>query len=288
MNIAGWVRLMRWHRLAGFWLLLWPTLCALWIASRGFPPVDILALFVVGAFLMRSFGCVVNDLQDRRFDGLVVRTMDRPLVSGAMSVPGAWVLMGCLALCVLGVWFALPAVTRFWALPGLVLTLVYPLCKRYTHFPQMVLGVAFGWGVPMAFSAVEAGVPLIGWFLFGLACLWPIVYDTIYAMVDRECDIKIGVKSTAIAWGAHDCLVIDVLYGIWWLGWIVLGFVEGYRMWYWLGLGMGCGVMLYLRPFWRTRDPASCLRAFVLTQWIGACVWFGLFLELGGVNEWLR
>ncbi len=191
-RLRAYALLMRLNRPIGILLLLWPTLWALWIAGQGHPPALLVAVFIVGVVLMRSAGCVMNDYGDRNFDGFVTRTRQRPLVNGQVSPKEALILFICLLLLAAGLLYFLPPLARCLAVPAVLITLIYPLMKRYTHLPQLMLGVAFSWGIPMAYATILGRIPSSGWALFFIACLWPVAYDTIYAMVDRNDDLRLG------------------------------------------------------------------------------------------------
>ena len=201
---SGYARLMRLDRPIGIWLLLWPTLWALWIASEGRPQQHIFLIFVLGVVVMRSAGCVINDFADRRIDPKVERTKDRPLATGEVKPGEALILFAGLLLIALGLVLTLNRFTQLLAVAGAALAVLYPFAKRFFAAPQFILGLAFGWGVPMAFAAETGAVPQLGWLMFVAAIIWATIYDTEYAMVDREYDLKLGVRSTAILFGDAD------------------------------------------------------------------------------------
>jgi 4-hydroxybenzoate polyprenyltransferase len=278
-KLDAYIALMRLNRPAGIWLLLWPTLWALWVASNGHPPWQLVAVFAAGVVIMRSAGCVINDYFDRGFDPHVARTRQRPLASGQVAPRTALVLFAGLGLLAAGLLLFLNASARWLAIPALLITILYPLMKRYTHLPQLVLGVAFAWGVPMAFAAVTGYVSAIGWWVFTIACVWPIAYDTMYAMTDRNDDMKIGVKSTAILLGRYDRLGIAVLHSLVLLLLILLGLQLQLSWPYYLSLGVAAGIMAYLQYLIRHRNPADCFHAFRISHWIGAVVLLGLLVN---------
>ena len=279
-RIPDFLALMRLDRPIGTWLLMWPTLWALWVASEGIPARDTLLIFVAGVYLMRAAGCVVNDYADRHFDGHVKRTKNRPLATGRISEREAKVLFVCL----LGSAFALVWLTNgftVWlSLIGAVLAASYPFMKRYTHFPQVVLGAAFSWAIPMAFGAVLGEVPMVAWLLFTANVLWTVAYDTEYAMVDRDDDLKIGIKSTAVLFGRWDTRIIALLQlatlGL--LAWA--GSLLSLGGFYWLGwLAMGA-TFVHQQRLIKSRDRDRCFQAFLNNHWSGLLLFAGLGLSL--------
>jgi len=277
----GWayLRLMRVHKPIGVWLLLWPTLWALWIASEGLPEPRIFAVFVAGTFLLRSAGCVINDFADRKFDPHVSRTADRPIASGEVSAGEAIVLFVALMLIALGLVLMLNVLTVQLAFVGALLTIVYPFMKRLIAAPQLVLGLAFAWGVPMAYAAATGAVPRAGWLLFVCALVWVIVYDTEYAMSDREEDLKLGIQSTAILFGEMDVAIIAGLQAVLLAGLGLLGRSAELGLWFWVGLAAAAG--FGLRQLWliRGRDSAACLAAFWNNAWFGGAIFAGILLD---------
>jgi 4-hydroxybenzoate polyprenyltransferase len=271
--------LMRLHRPIGIWLLLWPALWGLWIAGDGRPDARILIIFLAGVVVMRSAGCVVNDYADRDLDSEVTRTRDRPLA--ARRIAPAEALFLFVALGLVGAWLALQLdpYAQLFAVAGALLAVTYPWLKRIVHVPQFYLGVAFGWSIPMAFAALQGEVPRIAWLLLTAVVLWAAVYDTMYAMVDRADDERIGVKSTAILFGEADRLVIALmmamtLLALWFAG------LEAHRgAWYRGGLAVAAA--LFLHELWliRRRDPAACFRAFNNNHYVGMVVFIGLALD---------
>src|SRR5262245_17429884 len=250
--------LMRLHRPIGISLLLWPTLWALWIAASGVPDISLLIVFVSGVILMRSAGCVINDLADVRFDAYVARTKNRPLVTGQVSTQVAMVLFGVLCLVSAALLWFLNPLARWLAIPAFLLAAGYPFMKRFTHWPQFILGLAFSWGIPMAFAAQSGRVPLIAWQLFLVNTLWAMAYDTIYAMVDRPDDQLIDVKSTAILFGDWDTKIVALLHGLMLALLVVMGWVLGCGIFYYAGLVVTAGVMLYLQYLIHDRAPDRC------------------------------
>ena len=271
---------MRFDRPVGSLLLLWPTLAALWVAAEGCATSQISSLvFTLGVFIMRAAGCVINDLADRRLDPLVVRTRERPLATGAISVRGALGLFAGLCLAALALLAWLNAVTRWLALAGLAISVLYPFTKRWTHLPQVVLGGAFSWGIVMAFAAVSGGVPAIGWLFFVASLLWIVAYDTLYAMVDREDDLKAGIKSTAILFGAADRLMVGVLQAGAWFGFALLGWRAGFGVAYGVGLALIAVLFAYQQALIRQRDRDRCFRAFLNNTWAGFALFAAVVAE---------
>ena len=271
--------LMRLHRPIGIFLLLWPTLWALWIAGQGRPDARVLAVFVAGVVLMRSAGCVINDYADRHIDPHVRRTRDRPIAAGRVSPREALVLFCVLCLVAFALVLTMNRLTILLSLGGALLAAVYPFMKRYTHLPQVVLGAAFGWAVPMAFAAQTGGVPRVAWLLFVATLLWATVYDTLYAMVDREDDLKIGVRSTAILFGESDRAIVAVLQVLFLFTLVLAGREAGLGLYYAIGLLIAAGLSLYQQYLIREREPGACFQAFLNNNWLGAAVFAGIALD---------
>jgi 4-hydroxybenzoate polyprenyltransferase len=278
-GLADYARLMRLDRPIGIWLLLWPTLWALWISSRGKPNPRILIIFVAGTVLMRSAGCVINDYADRSFDPHVARTRDRPLAAGRISTLEALVLFAVLSLTALVLALRLNRATLLLAVAGGFLAVSYPFVKRFLPVPQMYLGVTFGWGIPMAFAAQLEQVPQVGWLLLLANVLWVTVYDTMYAMVDRDDDIRIGVKSTAILFGDSDRHIIAVLQVMTLLTLYLVG--RMIHMSHWFHAGLWAGAVFFAYQLWliRAREPDACFRAFLNNNYFGMAVFIGMALE---------
>jgi 4-hydroxybenzoate polyprenyltransferase len=278
-GVHDYIRLMRLDRPVGIWLLLWPTLWALWIAGRGKPKPEIFIIFVIGTVLMRSAGCAINDYADRSFDPHVARTRDRPLAAGRISTLEALVLFGILSLLALMLALQLNRLTLLLAVAGAFLAISYPFIKRFLSVPQMYLGITFGWGIPMAFSAQLEQVPRVAWLLLLANMLWVTVYDTMYAMVDRDDDIKIGVRSTAILFGDSDRHIIAVLQAMTLLALYLLGKIL--RMGYWYETGLAASAVFFIYQLWliRAREPDACFRAFLNNQYVGLSVFIGILLE---------
>jgi 4-hydroxybenzoate polyprenyltransferase len=278
-TIGEYFRLMRLDRPIGIWLLLWPTLWALWLAGRGKPDQTIFAIFVVGVVLMRSAGCVINDYADRGFDPHVERTRNRPLAVGRLSPIEALVLFAALTLAALALVLQLNKLTLLLAVVGAFLAVTYPFIKRFLSVPQLYLGLSFGWGIPMAFAAQLEHVPRVAWLLFLANVLWVTVYDTIYAMVDREDDLKIGVRSTAILFGDADRHIIAILQIMTLVALYFVGRITRLGVWYWLGLAAGAAFFVHHLWLIRNRDRAACFRAFLENHYFGMAVFFGILLN---------
>lgn len=273
------IELMRADRPIGTYLLLWPTLWALWIAAEGVPPLHLLLIFSLGVWLTRSAGCVINDYADRHFDGHVKRTQGRPLPTGRISEREAIALFIGLMLTAFVLVLFTNRMTILLSFAGLALAFAYPFMKRYTHFPQVVLGAAFGWAIPMAFTAVQQQLPPAAWLIFAAKLLWTVAYDTQYAMVDRDDDLKIGIKSTAVFFGRHDRLMIALLH----LGALLLllwaGHLSGLGLWFHLGLGAAALLFLYQQWLIRHRERMPCLQAFLNNHWAELLVLVGIIAD---------
>ena len=269
-------RLMRLDKPIGILLLLWPTLWALWIAGNGYPDSWNIFVFIAGVVLMRSAGCVINDYADRHIDKHVKRTRERPLTSGQVSEREALGLFVALTVTAFLLVLTLNGLTILLALAGAVLATLYPFTKRWTHLPQVVLGVAFAWAIPMAFAAQTGALDPRLWWLFAATVTWAVVYDTLYAMVDRDDDLRIGVKSTAILFGRHDRLIVGLLQLLM-LGLLgAAGHAFALGGWYWTGL-LGAGMqMIWHQWLIRGRDRDACFRAFLLNHWVGLTVFAGI------------
>jgi len=272
--------LARLDRPIGTFLLLWPVLWALWIAGAGKPNQRVLVVFVLGVAVMRAAGCVVNDLADRDIDPRVKRTRARPLAARRVAPGEAIVLLAVLAACALALVARLDLLTLKLAVVGAALTVSYPFVKRFFALPQLYLGISFGgWGVPMAFAAQTGEVPQIAWLLFIAAVVWAVIYDTLYAMVDREDDIQIGVKSTAILFADMDRAMIFILQALMLFALVLIGRKLHYGHWYQAGLA-GAGVLfIYQQWLIRRREPAACLRAFQNNNYVGVAIFAGLALQ---------
>jgi 4-hydroxybenzoate polyprenyltransferase len=272
--------LMRLNRPIGIFLLLWPTLWSLWIASRGRPDTLLLLVFVAGTIVMRSAGCVINDFADRNIDPHVKRTRNRPLAARRLSPQEALVLFAALVMLALWLVTRLDARTVLFSLVGAALTISYPLMKRFFPLPQFYLGAAFGWAVPMAFVAVTGTVPRVGWVLFIVTLLWAGVYDTLYAMVDRDDDLKLGVNSTAIAFGDMDRELIGVMQLMVLGGLVMVGHTTGLHWPFYVGLTVGAALFVWQQWMIRTRDRDQCFKAFLNNNYFGLVVFIGTVLSI--------
>ncbi len=279
VQLRNYGRLMRVDKPIGLWLLLWPTLWALWIAGDGHPDQGLFVVFVLGVFIMRSAGCVLNDYVDRNIDPYVERTRTRPIASGAVAPFEALTLFVALGLIAIGLATMLNQPARMLAIVGAALTIVYPFIKRFVSIPQFILGAAFGWAVPMAFAAQTGELPQIAWILFGAALIWAVIYDTFYAMVDREDDLKIGVKSTAILFGDADLFVIAGMQVVMLAAMVFVGLRAGLGFWYYLSLAASAGLMGRHQWLARNREPGGCFQAFLQNHYIGLVVFIGILLH---------
>lgn len=273
-------QLMRADRPIGWLLLLWPTWWALWIAAGGVPPPWILFVFTAGVWLTRAAGCVINDYADRWLDPHVERTRERPLASGAVSGREALMLFAVLMLAAFALVLTLDRLTIALSFVGVFLAATYPYLKRYTHLPQVYLGMAFGWGIPMGFAAVQGEVPPVAWVLYVANILWSTAYDTWYAMVDRDDDLKMGSKSTAVLFGDMDLVAQGVLYALTFLGLALVGRQAGLGAFYWGGLGVAVLLVAWQFRTARHRQREACFRAFLHNHWVGMAVFAGIAVDL--------
>lgn len=279
-RLKNYGRLIRFERPIGTLLLLWPTYWALWMAAQGFPGWKLLLIFSLGTFLMRSAGCAINDIADRKVDGHVERTKLRPLATGAISVKEALVVFGGLLLVAFILVLQLNTLTILFSGVAVLLAATYPFMKRYHHWPQVYLGLAFAWGIPMAFTAItDQFPPLVAWVLLAANVAWTTAYDTMYAMCDREDDLKIGVKSTAIIFGEHDRLIVGCLQVLTLALLIWVGFLAGLNVWFWLSLVVAAGFFIYQQYLIRNRDRWLSLRAFLNNNWVGLVIFIGIGLS---------
>jgi 4-hydroxybenzoate polyprenyltransferase len=278
-RLAHYLSLIRWDRPAGSYLLLWPTLSALWLAAQGFPGWHLLAVFVIGTFLMRSAGCAVNDVADREFDRHVKRTAQRPVTSGAISAREALVFGAVLAFAAFLLVLTTNLATVLWSVAALAVTIFYPFTKRFFSMPQAVLGVAFSFGIPMAFSAVTGAVPALAWWLLLGNLFWVLAYDTEYAMVDRDDDLKIGIRTSAITLGRFDVAGVMAFYAAFVAIWGWLGAGLGLRWPYFAGLAVAGAIALWHYTLIRTRTREGCFRAFRLNHWVGFVVFAGVVAD---------
>jgi 4-hydroxybenzoate polyprenyltransferase len=291
-RLSLYLSLIRWDRPAGSYLLLWPTLSALWLAAGGFPGWHLLAVFVLGTFLMRSAGCTVNDVADRNFDRHVKRTAERPVTSGRISVREALLFGAALAFTAFLLVLTTNLATVVWSVAALAVSLFYPYTKRFFSMPQAVLGVAFSFGIPMAYAAVHGGSrwdwgsvagavpPVAGWLLLGNLC-WVLAYDTEYAMVDRDDDLKIGIRTSAITLGRCDVMGVMAFYALFIAVWAAIGLSLGLGWPFHAGLVVAAGIALWHHRLIRERSREGCFRAFRLNHWLGFAVFAGV------VAEWL-
>ena len=278
-RLALYWQLVRGDRPIGWLLLLWPTWWGLWIAAAGVPPWWTLVVFTLGVWLTRSAGCVVNDYADRWLDGQVERTRHRPLATGALRGREAVAVFVGLMLVAFVLVLTMNRLTVWLSLVGVFLAASYPYLKRYTYLPQAYLGLAFGWGIPMAFAAVQGTVPPLAWVLYVANIFWATAYDTWYAMVDRDDDIRAGAKSTAILFGDLDLVAQGVLYALMFLALVLVGRQAGLGLYYWGGLGVAALLVAYEFRLARWRDRAMCFRAFLHNHWVGMVVFAGIALH---------
>jgi len=278
-GFSAYGRLMRLNRPIGTFLLLWPTLWALWLATAGHPTPKLFTVFVAGVFVMRAAGCIINDYADRRYDPHVGRTRERPLATGEVSVTEALVLFVILGLIAFGLVLTLNALCIELAFVGLALAMSYPFMKRYTYLPQPYLGLAFGWGIPMAYAAATGAVPPEAWLIFIANILWATVYDTMYAMVDRADDLKIGVKSTAILFGSMDRAILAILQLLLLGNLVLIGTRLELGGAYYAGLAAAACFAAYEQYLIRKREPAKCFQAFLNNNWFGGSVFVGIALN---------
>lgn len=267
---------MRFHKPIGIYLLLWPTLWALWAASKAVPVFwPMLIVFILGTVLMRAAGCVINDIADRNFDHEVERTKTRPLTSGKISLKSAIILFFILSLMAFGLVLFLNQFTILLSFIGMGLACLYPLTKRFFSAPQLVLGFAFAWGIPMAYAAVINSLPIVCWWLFGINILLIVAYDTMYAMVDREDDLKLNLKSTAILFGQYDRVMIGILQLVILLNLFLFGWVQDYKIIYFAFIFLAGILFIYQQFLIKNRVRENCFKAFLNNHWFGLLVLFG-------------
>ncbi len=278
-RLIQYAHLMRLNRPIGIFLLLWPTLWALWIAGEGHPDFLVVFVFIGGVVLMRSAGCVINDYADRELDPHVQRSKDRPIAAGRVQMREALLLFVLLSLSAFGLVLLMNRLTIYLSLVGVALAATYPFMKRYTHLPQVYLGAAFGWAVPMAFAAQTGGIPKVAWLLFVATVLWATVYDTMYGMVDREDDIKIGVKSTAVLFGEADRFIIAIIQLLFLAALLFVGQAADLGGYYYFGVLLAAALSIYQQYLIRNREPQFCFQAFLNNNWLGAAVFSGLVLH---------
>jgi len=278
-HYMAYVRLIRLHQPVGIWLLLWPTLWALWIAGEGRPDQQVFIVFVLGTVVLRSAGCIINDYADRKIDPHVRRTRNRPLATGEVTVAEALTLFVGLMLIGFGLVLTMNRLTQGMAVIGALITVIYPFSKRFISFPQFVLGIAFAWGVPMAFAAQLGTIPRVGWLLFVATVIWGLIYDTEYAMADRDDDLKIGVRSTAILFGDLDRMFVGALQLMFLGALIMVRQSTDLGAWFLVGLCSAAIVFLYQQQLMRERDAARCFIAFRSNATVGMCVFIGILLD---------
>jgi 4-hydroxybenzoate polyprenyltransferase len=278
-RLIEYTRLMRLDRPIGIWLLLWPCLWALWISGQGRPDERVFVIFLIGTIVMRSAGCVINDFADREFDPHVRRTRNRPIARGAVSPAEALAVFAVLGLIALALLIPLNRATQILALVGGLLAITYPFLKRFFALPQAYLGLAFSWSVPMAFAAQTGELPFVAWVLFLAGVLWTTAYDTIYAMVDREDDLVIGVRSSAILFGRADRGIVAALQCAALALLVLAGALVDLTHWYWLGLVVATATAVHQQYLIRHRDPEDCFRAFLNNNLFGLAVFGGLLLD---------
>jgi len=282
-KLRCYAQLARLDRPIGNFLLLWPTLWALWLAAEGLPRPGVLVVFVLGVVVMRAAGCVINDYADRDFDRHVKRTRHRPLTTGRVSEREALSLFVLLCLLAFGLVLLMNRLTILLSLGGVVLAATYPFMKRHTHLPQIHLGAAFGWAAPMAFAAQTGSVPALAWLVFVAAVVWATIYDTEYAMVDRDDDLKIGIRSTAILFGRHDRLIIGLLQAVMTFLLVLIGWQAQLGAVYFAGVALATPLFVYQQGLIRHRDRQDCFRAFLNNNIYGGIIFAGLALDYTGV-----
>lgn len=271
--------LIRLDKPIGIYLLLWPTLWALWIAAEGLPDLLVLSVFMTGVFLMRSAGCAINDFADRDIDPHVERTKNRPLAAGRITARETLMVFAILSITAFALVLLMNTLTIYMSFVGIILAASYPFAKRFHYMPQVHLGAAFGWAAPMAFTAQANEITQVTWLIFMATVLWATAYDTMYAMADRDDDLKIGVKSTAILFGEADKLIVGLLQALLIFDLILIGSSSNLGLYYYLGLGAATGLAVYQQYLIKDRDKQKCIQAFVNNNWFGFCVFMGLFVD---------
>lgn len=288
-RINAYERLIRLDKPIGVLLLLWPTLSALWLAARGQPPWSLVLIFTMGTILMRSAGCAVNDWADRSFDAHVKRTANRPLATGEIPPWEALIVAAALAFCAFLFVLATNRMTILLSLPAVVIATVYPFFKRFFVLPQAFLGIAFSFGIPMAFAAVYSEVTPLGWWLFTLNLFWVVAYDTEYAMVDRDDDVRLGLRTSAIAFGRLDVLAVMLCYALYLGGMAYVGVQQALGPLYYAGLAAALACAVWHWKLVRTRDRDGCLHAFLHNHWLGLAVYAGIALDFAvRLKSWPR
>jgi len=278
-KLALYFRLIRLDKPIGTVLLLWPTLCALWLAQQGVPDWRLLLIFTLGTFLMRSAGCAINDYADQDIDKFVKRTAERPITSGRISGKEALAVAGVLTVLAFCLILPLNALTKQLSVAAVIIAGTYPYFKRFFAIPQAYLGIAFGFGIPMGFAAITDAVPVVAWLLLLGNVFWAVAYDTEYAMVDRDDDLKIGIKTSAITFGRYDVAIVMFCYAVFLLLWLACGWYLGLRYWFVAGLVVAAGCAVYHYTLIRTRERMPCFAAFRHNNWLGAAVFAGVVLD---------
>ena len=278
-KLALYFRLIRLDKPIGTVLLLWPTLCALWLAQQGVPDWRLLLIFTLGTFLMRSAGCAINDYADQDIDKFVKRTAERPITSGRISGKEALAVAGVLTVLAFCLILPLNALTKQLSVAAVIIAGTYPYFKRFFAIPQAYLGIAFGFGIPMGFAAITDTVPVVAWLLLVGNVFWAVAYDTEYAMVDRDDDLKIGIKTSAITFGRYDVAIVMACYAVFLLLWLACGWYLGLRYWYVAGLVVAAGCAVYHYTLIRARERMPCFAAFRHNNWLGAAVFAGVVLD---------
>ena len=276
---VAYAQLVRLDKPIGILLLLWPTLVALWVAAEGWPDTQVLFVFVAGVILMRSAGCAINDYADRHIDNKVERTKQRPLTSGRISEKEALLVFASLSLMAFALVLLMNELTIWMSLGGIILAVSYPFMKRYHYLPQVHLGAAFGWAAPMAYTAQANEITVIAWLIFLATVLWATAYDTMYAMVDYDDDIKIGVKSTAILFGNQDRLIIGIIQLLLILNLLLIGHRAGLSGFYYLGVAAACLFAIYQQYLIKDRNRELCFKAFLNNNWFGMVLFIGVLLD---------
>ena len=271
--------LVRLNRPIGIYLLLWPCLWALWAAAEGVPDVGVLVVFVLGTVLMRSAGCAINDYADRDIDGRVARTTARPLATGAVTPREALAVFAALCVVAFVLVLTMNRLTIYLSFGGLVLAAIYPFAKRYTYLPQIVLGAAFGWAIPMAWAAQTGGIDRLAWLIYIIAILWALAYDTMYAMADRDDDVQLGVKSTAILFGDADIPIVAVIQAIVMAGLLLMGGQLALGAWYYTAWVLACALAAYQIFLIGDRHPVHCVRAFLNNHYLGLIIFIGMVCD---------
>ena len=278
-KLALYFRLIRLDKPIGTVLLLWPTLCALWLAQQGVPDWRLLLIFTLGTFLMRSAGCAINDYADQDIDKFVKRTAERPITSGRISGKEALAVAGVLTVLAFCLILPLNALTKQLSVAAVIIASTYPYFKRFFAIPQAYLGIAFGFGIPMGFAAITDSVPVVAWLLLLGNVFWAVAYDTEYAMVDRDDDLKIGIKTSAITFGRYDVGIVMFCYAVFLLLWLGCGWYLGLRYWFVAGLLVAAGCAVYHYTLIRARERMPCFAAFRHNNWLGAAVFAGVVLD---------